>query len=52
MTLKEFIEVITDLASDQLDVEVVCTDRETGESYTPAVGIGPDKDGIRRLFLN
>lgn len=52
MTLKEFIDVLHDLAGDEPDVEVVCTDHETNESYTPAVGIGPDKDGVRRLFLN
>jgi len=50
MTLKELIELLTDIMSEVgEDIEVVATDHETEEPYTPVISYGPDKDGVRRL---
>lgn len=54
MTLREFIETLEDLASDETvgdQIEVVAHDDETGEPYTPVIAVGPDKDGVRRLSV-
>lgn len=53
MTLKEYIEVLTDLAEEEFDtLEVVATDPDSGETYTPVISVGPDKDGVRRMFVS
>jgi hypothetical protein len=50
MTLKEFIEELTDIASEVgEEVEVVATNNESGETYTPVISVGTDRDGVRRL---
>lgn len=52
MTLREFIDELLDMAADETigeTIEVVATDEESGETYTPVISIGPDKDGVRRL---
>lgn len=50
MTIKDLIELLTEIQSEEGNIEVVAT-AETGETYTPAIGWGPDKDGVRRVFL-
>jgi hypothetical protein len=54
MTLREFIQCLEDLVSDDAagdSIEVVATNPETGETYTPVISVGPDRDGVRRLFV-
>lgn len=55
MSLQQFIDLLQDLASDEAvgdQIEVVATDETTGETYTPVISVGPDKDGVRRLFVS
>ncbi len=50
MTIKALIEELTEIAGEEGDeLEVVATDHESGETYTPVISIGPDKDGVRRM---
>lgn len=50
MTIKELIEELTEMMGEEGEaLEVVAIDQETGETYTPVIAIGPDKDGVRRM---
>lgn len=52
MTLREFIECLEDIVADEPQgdqIEVVATDAESGETYTPVISLGTDPDGIRRV---
>lgn len=54
MTLREFIECLQDLIAEEEvgeQIEVVAVDHASGESYTPVISVGRDKDGERRLFV-
>ena len=53
MTLRDFIELLTDLAENEAgwDIEVVAH-ADDNEPYTPVVSIGTDRDGVRRLAVN
>jgi hypothetical protein len=54
MTLREYIDSLEELISDDgvsPDIEVVAIPPNLGESYTPVISVGYDKDGVRRLFV-
>ena len=54
MTLQQFIETLIDLVKDEpqgLQIEVVAH-TDDGDAYTPAIGVGPGKDGVRRVSVS
>lgn len=53
MTLRDLLLILEELisdgsASDQIEVVATAAD---GETYTPVISIGTDRDGVRRLRL-
>lgn len=54
MTVREFIEGLLDIVADGPhgdQTEIVATDSESGEIYTPVIAAGPDKDGVWRVHI-
>jgi hypothetical protein len=54
MTLREFIECLEFMVRDEPhgdQIEVVATDADTGEIYTPVISLGTDHDGVRRVHV-
>jgi hypothetical protein len=54
MTLQQFIETLIDMVKDEpqgVQIEVVAH-TDDGEAYTPVIGLGPEKDGIRRISVS
>jgi len=51
VTLQEFIDELVEIAKEEgRNIEVVAHG-EDGEPYTPVIGVGRDKDGIRRVSV-
>ncbi len=50
MTLKQFIDELTEIMHEESEgLEVVATDQESRETYTPIISVSVDNDGVRRL---
>lgn len=55
MTLREFIEELTELAKDEdagMEIEVVTVNQEWGGTHTPMISLQLCVDGVRRICVN